>query len=240
MEALAATESASVLRWVRPPQQARTRESLNRLLDAAEKIVARKGFDETSIVEIARAAGSSVGGFYRRFRDKDGLLHALHERFCQEARATAEDVLDPARWRGAPAQQIVTEFTAFLVEVYRERDGLLRAFLVRGMSDDTVRHRTDELFGDLSAGMIKLFSQRTDELSHPDPAVALPLSLRLVVGTLNHTIQLRPSMLDIHDDRLAAELSRAFLCYLGLRSQQGGPTPRTELSTTKSRRDTTR
>ena len=91
-----------------------------------------------------------------------------------------------------------------------------------------------------SVVMIKLFSQRTDELSHPDPAVALPLSLRLVVGTLNHTIQLRPSMLDIHDDRLAAELSRAFLCYLGLRSQQGGPTPRTELSTTKSRRDTTR
>jgi len=47
-----------MLQWVRTPQQARTREGLTRLLDAAEALVASKGFDDAGIAEIARAAGS--------------------------------------------------------------------------------------------------------------------------------------------------------------------------------------
>ena len=62
--------SAAGLHWVRPPQQARSQETLNRLLDAAEQLVAEKGFDDTPVAEVARRAGSSVGAFYSRFREK--------------------------------------------------------------------------------------------------------------------------------------------------------------------------
>ena len=68
----------SELRWIRPPQQARSQETLERLLDAAETLVAEKGFDDTPVAEVARRAGSSVGAFYTRFPDKDALLHALY------------------------------------------------------------------------------------------------------------------------------------------------------------------
>ena len=65
---------AHELRWIRPPQQARSQETLGRILDAAEALVAEKGFDDTPISEIVQRAGSSVGAFYTRFPAKDALL----------------------------------------------------------------------------------------------------------------------------------------------------------------------
>ncbi len=88
------------LRWVRAPQQARSQETLDRILDAAEALVTEKGFEEATVAEVARRAESSVGAFYARFRDKTGLLYALHDRYLEQAMATADLALDPARWAG--------------------------------------------------------------------------------------------------------------------------------------------
>jgi len=231
MKAIASPRPATFLRWIRPPQQARTRESLGRILDAAEELVAEKGFDDAAIVDIARQAGSSVGGFYRRFRDKDGLLHALHERFCEEARATADDALDRQRWEGAAAAEILPEFTAFLVQIYRERHGLLRAFLLRGISDASVRERTDALFEHLAGRLAALLRERRPEITHPDPELAAAFGLRVVIGTLNQTVQVQPGTLALSDDRLTTELTRVFLAYLGA----ADPQPRKSIRLTHRR-----
>lgn len=215
MAEAALKHAQTLLRWIRPPHQARTRERLTRMLDAAETLVAEKGFDEAGIVEIARRSGSSVGGFYRRFRDKDGLLHALHERFCEEARATADAALDPARWAGATTAEIIAEFTAFLVQIYREREGFFRAFLLRGSSDATVRERTDRLFQYLAERLAVLLRGRRAEIAHPDPKLAATFGLHVVLGALNHAVQSQPSGLRLSDDRMTTELTRVFTAYLG-------------------------
>jgi len=211
----AVAASHPLLEWVRPPQQARTRESLSRLLDTAETLIADKGFDESSIVEIARQAGSSVGGFYRRFRDKDGLLHAIHERFCDEARATADAALEPARWQDAALPELLREFTEFLVRIYRERQGILRAFLVQGMSDAGVRQRTDGLFDHLASRLRALLRGRRAEIRHPDPALAATFGLRVVLGALNNTVLIQPETLTLRDPRFPPELARVLAAYLG-------------------------
>ncbi len=212
-----------MLQWVRAPQQARTREGLSRLLDAAEALVAEKGFDDAGIAEIARMAGSSVGAFYRRFADKDGLLHALHERFCDEARATADAALDPGRWTGAPTHEVVREFTAFLVDVFREREGFCRAVLQRGASDAIVRERTDRLFEYLAERLAALLRGRGADIAHPDPKLAATVGLRVVIGALTHTVQGQPRALPLSDERLAPELTRVFNAYLGVRTPRRSP-----------------
>jgi len=221
-----------MLQWVRTPQQARTREGLSRLLDAAETLVAARGFDEAGIAEIARAAGSSVGAFYRRFADKDGLLHALHERFCDEARATAEEALDPAHWIGAPTEEVAREFTAFIVQVFREREGFFRAILQRGASDAVVRQRTDQLFEHLADRLAALLRGRGSDIAHGDPDLAATVGLRVVIGALTHTIQAQPHTLPLADERLPAELARVFIAYLGVSS------PSTMTTTTHANRRT--
>lgn len=205
-----------LLQWIRAPQQARTREGLTRLLDSAEQLVATRGFDHAGIAEITRAARSSVGAFYRRFADKDALLHALHQRFCDEARATADVALDPARWAGASTEVVAREFSAFLVEVFREREGFFRAIVQRGASDAAVRERTDHLFEYLTARLAALLRERGRDIAHEDPELAAVMGLRIVIGTLTHTIQAQPQALPLSDERLAEELARAFVAYLGI------------------------
>jgi AcrR family transcriptional regulator len=43
------------------------------------ELFARKGYEATSIADIAEAAGVAVGTVYRVFGDKQGLLRAIHE-----------------------------------------------------------------------------------------------------------------------------------------------------------------
>lgn len=207
--------TATVLRWVHAPQQARTREGLARLLEAAEELIAERGFEEAGITEIAQRAGSSVGGFYRRFRDKDGILQSLHERFCEDAKATADDALAPARWENASLVEVLHQFNAFLVRVFSEREGLLRAFLKHSLGDPSMRERTLGLFRHLSERLSLLLHSHRQEITHPDPELAAAFGLELVIGMLDHTVQLRQRALPISDERLVTELTRAFANYLG-------------------------
>ncbi|HSP96608.1 MAG TPA: TetR/AcrR family transcriptional regulator [Candidatus Dormibacteraeota bacterium] len=194
--------------------QERTRRTLGRMLDAAEKLVADRGFSDTSIAEIARVAGTSVGGFYRRFPDKQGLLQALHARFCDEARATADAGLDPARWVGTPIADIVRQFSAFLIQIYRERAGSVRAFSLAALTDDTVRQRTLELREHLHRCLAALLADRRAELGHVDVERSAAFAIDFMVGTLSQAVHFQIEA----EPRLDGELPRLFLAYLGLRA----------------------
>jgi AcrR family transcriptional regulator len=198
------------LRWIRPPQQARSQETLDRILDAAEALVAEKGFEDTPVSEVVRRAGSSVGAFYARFRDKDGLF--------EQAIATADAALEPERWEGASVAEIVSAVVAFLVSIYREQRGLIRAFVVRNHVDARFQARRDRLSHHVNERLAGLLLARRDEIRHPDPPRAARFGMLLVFGALDSAMlfgELRSAALTLSDDDLAAELSRAFLAYLG-------------------------
>lgn len=47
------------------------------ILSRIRRVFAEKGFDGASMQDLARAAGISVGNFYRYFRSKDAIVEAL-------------------------------------------------------------------------------------------------------------------------------------------------------------------
>lgn len=210
---------ASDLRWVRPPRQARSQETLDRILDAAEALVAEKGFGDATVAEIARRAESSVGAFYARFKDKEGLLYALYERYFEQATATADAALDPRRWDGAGVEAILRSVVPFLVEVYRERAGLIRAFVRRNHTDDAFRARQERLSHYVSERLSALLIARAGEIAHPDPARAASFGLAMTVSTIESVVlfgEMRSNALALSDAELSTELTRAFLAYLGV------------------------
>jgi len=209
------------LRWIRPPQQARSQETLDRILDAAEVLIAAKGFDDTPISEIVSRAGSSVGAFYTRFEDKDALIHALYERFLEQAMATSDVALDPDRWAGCGVGEILDSVVRFLVSIYREQQGLLAAFAIRTRTHPEFRARQERLSHYVSEQLCALLLARSEEISHPDPAVAAAFGLTIVFNTIESTIlfgEMRSGALSFDDDQLATELVRSYLAYLGARA----------------------
>jgi AcrR family transcriptional regulator len=63
----------------RLPKRQRHEEGRARLLEAALRVLSRKGFEGTSVEDICRAAGYSKGGFYFYFRGKEDMLLHLVE-----------------------------------------------------------------------------------------------------------------------------------------------------------------
>src|SRR5581483_3122278 len=74
---------------IRPPQQRRSRESYERVLDAAHVLLEENGFEGFTVQEVAARAGVSVGAIYERFGNKETLLRAVHARLM-EAMAAGE------------------------------------------------------------------------------------------------------------------------------------------------------
>src|SRR6476619_3790713 len=126
-------------RFFRPPQQSRSQETLDRILDAAEQVLDAKAFGEATLAEIMERAGVTVGAFYRRFPDKDALLHHLDERLFGEVHQMADDVLDPSRWDGTSTSDVVREFTHIAIALHRQRRGLLRSVFLRARVDTVLR-----------------------------------------------------------------------------------------------------
>jgi AcrR family transcriptional regulator len=171
------------------------------------------------VAEIASRARSSVGAFYARFHDKEALLRCLHQRFCDEACATADEALDADRWAGASIAEVCAEVVPFLVRIYHERRGLLRAFIVRGGLDDSFLEAGARLSRHVAARLRALLLARRHEISHPDPALAIDFGLRLMLHLLDlHTVfgNVQPTLSALTQDELSCELIRAYLNYLGV------------------------
>lgn len=205
--------------WVRPPRQARSQETLDRILDAAEAVVSERGFEGASIAEIVRRAQSSVGAFYARFHDKEALLKCLHERFCEEAIATTDAVLDRGQWDGATIREILAETIPFLVRVYVERPGLIRAFILRSGADESFRSSAERLGSYVAERLIALLMERAAEIRHPQPALAAEFAFGLTLAALDSRMLFGPASAvgrGLSSEELAGELVQMMLSYLGV------------------------
>jgi len=81
-----ATESAPQGRSTRRSvgQQARSRERVDQLLDAAEALVTAHGFDGLKMRELARSAGLPIASIYHYFPSNVAVLRALAEKHLAE------------------------------------------------------------------------------------------------------------------------------------------------------------
>jgi len=201
-------------------RQARSQATLERLLESTESLLADKGFEGVTVAEIAMRAGVSVGAVYSRFRGKDALLQCLLERFVEEATTTTDETLAIERWQGACIEEITSEFIVFLVEIHRTRIGLLRELLARAHGSAPMGERKEELIRYIGDRLAALLLAREQQITHPDPAFAVRFAFRLALGCLEQAILSGGSIpygLPASDDRLAAELTRTFLNYLGVK-----------------------
>jgi AcrR family transcriptional regulator len=211
---------------VRPPRQARSQKTLERVLDAAEEVIAERGVAALTISEVVRRAGSSVGAFYARFPEKDSLLATLHERSCGEALATAELALHPARWETEELGTVVSEVVRFTVSLCEERRGLLLAFIALAASDAAYAERRANLESQIAALLYEFLRARESEVSHPDLRTAAHVAIRMMLATAEYGALIQrgsPSEPDLSDDRISAELARAVLSYLGSAVSGGRP-----------------
>ena len=87
----------------RRPRQARGQEKFEKILDAADALIADKGTaDNLSLYDIADKAGVAVGSVYHFFPSNHAVLVALIERYDQRFEELVEEPMDAgniSNWR---------------------------------------------------------------------------------------------------------------------------------------------
>jgi len=76
---------------------AKAEETRERIVDASLELFREKGFDETTMRDIAASAGVATGAAYYYFRSKEELVMAFYARTAEEARVLVPQVLDQSK-----------------------------------------------------------------------------------------------------------------------------------------------
>jgi AcrR family transcriptional regulator len=119
------------------PRQARGRDKLARMLDAADKIMAREGADAITTTRIATDAGISVGSVYRYLPHRGAIIEALAQHYL----GLLEDQLElliAAIESGASGQaDLVGDAVDAFAEFYRAHPGFRALWFGRHLTAET-------------------------------------------------------------------------------------------------------
>jgi AcrR family transcriptional regulator len=131
-----------------------TTDTRQRILDAATELFVERGYEATSLREIAERVGVTKAALYYHFPGKEDLLRALLEpleEFQQKLLASMDGPVDRETWAAGSAESI-----DWLIEhgqLFQLLDHNRGAVLALGAeeAEDThqrLHRRTEELFGD--------------------------------------------------------------------------------------------
>ena len=113
------------------PQQARSRATVNSILDAMTRILDREGAGAATTTRVAEVAGISIGTLYQYFSHRDAILDALQDREFERAMEMMQRVLGS----GAPTlgREVAREVIEGLLALYAAAPGLHRVLALEGL-----------------------------------------------------------------------------------------------------------
>jgi AcrR family transcriptional regulator len=201
---------------VRPPQQRRSRESYERVLDAAKVLLEENGFEGLTVQEVAARSGVSIGAIYERFGNKETLLRAVHARLMESMSEANEAAGHPVLGADSAAAAIAAVIRG-MARVMNDNRKALRAFMHLGAVDEVISTRGSKASIALSKAFKRALAPYTGEFRHPDPDVALDVAFRIAYSTLARQVMYGPvfeSDRRVSWKRLVEELGAACAAYL--------------------------
>jgi AcrR family transcriptional regulator len=112
-----------------PKATAKAEETRERILDAALTLFREKGFDETTMRDVAGAAGVATGAAYYYFRSKHDLVMAFYVRTADDAR----DALPAAIAQTKDLRAGIRTIIDFKFEQFANHRRLMAALLKAGV-----------------------------------------------------------------------------------------------------------
>lgn len=171
----AVTPSTATAVRRRTPSQARSRERVGKVLDAASQIVVAQGIDSLSTRSIAAAAGIPVASLYQYFSDRDAILLALVERDTEEMDEQVR--ADLAALETLSIASLVETTMRAYTKVYARRRDFVEIWL-RGRTNAAV-HEFGRRHNQRTAGELRDFAIGAG-LARPDlPAAAAELAVEI-------------------------------------------------------------
>ncbi|MFE0754094.1 TetR/AcrR family transcriptional regulator [Inquilinus sp. NPDC058860] len=156
---------------MREPRRQRGRDRVAALLQAGAAVFAEKGYEATTMTEVAARAGASIGSLYQFFPGKEALADALLAGYGEQVLAGLQAVEAQAAQLAVPA--LADALIDLLVALKEERAAALALIEARRDVAQPLRLR-DALRG----GVARILARRAPGLA-PDRAMAMAIVVLL-------------------------------------------------------------
>jgi AcrR family transcriptional regulator len=177
------------------PKRERGKQRVAALIDAGAELFAEKGYEATTMTEIASRAGAAIGSLYQFFPSKEALAEALFNRFAERAAAEFQRVEEVAP--GRSARELADLFIDYKLGLGTDRDA---AIALSGAVAGIVDRRKP--LGDALRGRTALILRAANRsLDEHEAAVAAVI--------VNQVMKMIPALAATEDERAAALIAEA-------------------------------
>ena len=125
----------------RAPQQARSRESWDRVLKVSMELFEEGGWSGLTITEVCRRADVSAPSIYARVDGKAGLFRAAHEQWLLQIEKTERALTADHVREGVSPADAATAAALVIIGVFEAHSRALRALVTRSGDDDELLDR---------------------------------------------------------------------------------------------------
>ncbi len=190
----------------RLPQQGRSRDTIERILRAADVEIGVCGVAGASTTRIARRAGLSVGAIYRFFDDMNAIVEALAGRYLEAVTPAYEDAVSHAQSLG-DIEQVLGRVLVRAAALQDQHPGYHR------LSEELAPERVDSPAHRVREQLIDLFSKALRSAGVTVADAELRQVVELCIETVRHTLARTPAGHPAREDMLV-ELERMLGAYL--------------------------
>ena len=166
-----------------PMPYAKSAISSKQIIDAAIRVLARQGYAQTSLLDIAKEAGMSKGALHYHYPTKEALIHTVLETACNAVQARTMEA-----W--SPSDNPFKALRRSLVELWSTRarrtdEALVVAdLLAQSLYNDALRPQLAEYY-ELAANQSREYLEDKLLAFGLEPRIPLDILPRIVIGLLD-------------------------------------------------------
>ncbi|HRX15998.1 MAG TPA: TetR/AcrR family transcriptional regulator [Spirochaetota bacterium] len=153
---------------IRVPQQDRSKESKNSIIEAGLQLFSEKGYYKTNSKEIAKRAGVSIGSFYMYFADKKALFMEVVELYNQKICDVLNDIENPGNGSINDGKTFLNYLITKLIEAHEVYPQLHQELTVMSASDPDIATLYNNARVEAISLAKKFLSSRIDNLRISD------------------------------------------------------------------------
>lgn len=194
------------------PTQARAQETVEAILAATARVLAREGYDRASTNKVAEAAGVSIGSLYQYFPSKEALVSALIDRHMSRMLTVLTEA-GASLPVGGSVRQATRHIIAASYAAHRVNPKLHRVLLEQVPRIGTME--SIDGFEERTLALVEAYlSLHTGELRRTNLKLAAKVAVLAVRGTTLYCVLRSPELL--HEEEFIDEVTDMIVRYLAL------------------------
>lgn len=169
---------------LRAPVQGRSKASYERMLAAAEALLASRGSDDFTLQDVSKKGKVSIGSIYNRFESKDALLHAVQLRVLERHEQAMRVRIDQARAGASNLETLVVALVDAVSETLRDDADLMRPLMQRATNDPLVAATGKTYYASTSNAVKGALLVHAADMRQPDPLRAVDTAYRVLYAAI--------------------------------------------------------